>query len=113
MFGLKKGKNEDSFEKKIEKITYMLENAKDTDFNDVYDYCEQSLRNTRNDYQIIMEEALNKYAKKSIELLREVENRNILSEIVEVKMRFFNLIKVSNDSIWSEYFEYCNTLIRK
>ena len=113
MFGLKKRKNEDSFEKEIEKITYMLENTKDTDFKDVYDYYEQSLRNTRNDYQFIMKEALNNYAKRSIELLRKVENRKNLSEIVEVKMRFFNLIKVSNDSIWSEYFEYCNKLIRK
>ena len=60
-----------------------------------------------------MKEALNYYAEKSMELLKQSGNKEILSEIVTVKMRFYNLTLVSNDSKWSEYFNYCNKLIMK
>lgn len=114
MFGLKKkNRLDDGFKKDIEKVTHMLENASDTDFDATYEYYKQSLKDAETDYEFIMKSALENYAEKSLEMLRQSEDEGILSEIVDVKMRFYNLTLVSEDSKWSEYFDYCNKLIRK
>lgn len=110
----------DNENKKIKYIANRLEEVGIDDVESCYDYYEEKLKKSGVDYKYIMNEVLNKYAEKTMELLKQAENRKIRSEVSDVRIRFLNLIVISKkhkeilqERKWSEYFEYCSDLMSK
>ena len=89
----------------------MLENAKDIEFNDVYDFYIEKYKKEGVNYEPIIREAINDYGERTLELLEKAKLQRNFTGLVNVRMRFLNLSEVTHDEKWSEYFDHCSKLM--